>query len=130
MHQCLFKSKQTVTINRCGNETRTRTLTTQPDAEQHQEGWIVSGPLVLGLFPVVEVAVDPLWRREQVQHLPQGKFKVHLSEVQQPPQVLVALGPRRVACSVSGAKGTVAVVRGGRQHGAVRKEEGWREDGR
>lgn len=104
--------------------------TTQPDAEQDQEGRIISGPLVLGLFPVVKVAVDPLWRCEQVKHLPQGKFKVHLSEVQQPPQVLVAFGPSRVACGVPGAKGTVALRRGGGQHGAVKNEEGWGEDRR
>lgn len=97
--------------------------TTQPDAEQNQEGRVVPGPLVLGLFPVVEVAVDSLRRREQVEHLPHGELKVHLPEMQQSPQVLVALCTRRVACGVPGAEGTVAVGRGGRQHGAERSQE-------
>lgn len=92
--------------------------TTQPDAEQDQKGRVVPGPLVLGLLPVVEVAVDPLRRREQVEHLPQGKLKVHLPEMEQSPQVLVALGASRVTCGIPGARGAVAVWRGGRQHGA------------
>lgn len=92
--------------------------TAEPDAEQDQEGRVVTGPLVLGLFPVVEVAVDPLWRREQVEHLPQGKLKVHLPHVEQPPQVLVSLGTGRVARRIPGARCTVAMRRGGRQHGA------------
>lgn len=66
----------------------------------------------------MEVAVDSLWRRKQVKHLPEGKFKVHLPEMEQPPQVLVALGTRCVASSVPGTEGAVAVLRGGRQHGA------------
>lgn len=93
-------------------------LTTQPDAEQGQESRVVPGPLVLSLFPVVEVAVNSLWRRKQVKHLPHRKLKVHLSEMEQPSQVLVALGACRVTCSVPNAEGAVAVRRGGWQHGA------------
>lgn len=92
--------------------------TAEPDAEQDQEGRVVPGPLVLGLLPVVEVAVDALRRREEVEHLPQGELKVHLPHVEQPPQVLVALGAGRVAGRVPGARRAVAVRRGGRQHGA------------
>ena len=42
--------------------------------------------------------------------------------MEQPPQVLVAFGSRRVACGVPGTKGAVAVRRGGRQHDAERLE--------
>lgn len=66
----------------------------------------------------MEVAVDSLRRREQIKHLPQGKFKVHLSEVEQPSQVLVALGASRVTRRVPQAEGAVALRRGGWQHGA------------
>lgn len=105
----------------CHIKKRGKWLTAQPDAEYDQESRIIPGPLVLGLFPVVEVAVDSLWGREQVKHLPQGKFKVHLPEMEQPSQVLVAFGARCVACSVPGAEGAVAVRRGGGQHGAESK---------
>ena len=57
--------------------------TTQPDAQQDKESRIVPGPLVLCLFPVVEVSINSLWRRKQIKHLPQGKFKVHLTEIKQ-----------------------------------------------
>lgn len=66
----------------------------------------------------MEVAVDPLRRREEVKHLPQGEVKVHLPEVEQPPQVLVALGAGRVASGVPGSERAVAALRRGRQHGA------------
>lgn len=72
----------------------------------------------------MEVAVDPLWRGEQVKHLPQGKLKVHLLEMEEPPQVLVAFGTRCVPRSVSGAQGTVALPRGGRQHAAKKQSRG------
>lgn len=98
------------------------TLTTQPDAEQNQESWIIPGPLVLGLFSVVKIAVDPLRWREQIKHLPQSKIKVHLSEMQQPPQIFVTFGTRRVARSIPGTEGAVAVWRGGWQHGAEKQK--------
>lgn len=66
----------------------------------------------------MEVAVDSLWRREQVKHLPQGEFKVHLFEMEQPSEVLVALCSRRVTCSIARTEGAVALRRSGRQHGA------------
>lgn len=66
----------------------------------------------------MKVAVDSLRRRKQVDHLPQGKFKVHLSEIKQAPEVLVAFGARCVARSVPGAGSAVAVGCSGRQHAA------------
>ena len=78
-------------------------LTTQPYAEQDQEGGVIAGPLVLGLFPVVEVTVDPLRRGEQVEHLPGSKLEIHLPEAEQTPQVLVALSASRVARCVPAA---------------------------
>lgn len=97
-------------------------LTAEPDAEEHQERGVVPRPLVLGLLPVVEVPVDPLRRGEQVEHLPEGELEVHLSEVEQPPQVLVALRPGRVPGRVAGAQRPVALAAGadggGGQHRA------------
>lgn len=115
----MVKSRQTrsskLLFNYLGNECR---LTAQPNAEQDQKSRVVSGPLIFSLFPVLEVSVHSLRRGKQVKHLPQGEFKVHLSEMKQPPQVLVALRTRCVPCSVPGTEGTVAVWRRGGQHGA------------
>lgn len=95
-------------------------LTAQPDAEQHQEGGVISGPLVFGLFAVVEVAVHPLRRGEQVKHLPHGELKVHLLEVQQAAQVLVALSAGGVSSGIAGVQAAVGLflrgVRRGGQH--------------
>lgn len=95
-------------------------LTTQPDAEQHQEGRVITGPLVFGLFAVVEVAVHSLWWGEQVKHLPHGELKVHLFEVQEAAQVLVALSAGGVSSSIAGVQAAVGLflwgVRCGGQH--------------
>ena len=40
---------------------------------------------------VLKVSVDILRFVEKIEHLPNGKFKVHLSEVEYPPQVLKSL---------------------------------------
>lgn len=66
----------------------------------------------------MEVAVDPLRRGEQVEHLPKGEVKVHLSEMEQPSKVLVALGAGSVTRGIPQAQGSVALRRGGGQHGA------------
>lgn len=106
------------------NQSETHRGHTKPDAEKDQECWVVTCPLVFSLLAVVEVAVHPLWRGEQVEHLPHGELKVHLPEVKKPPQVLVALGSCRVPRSISGAEAPVTMalrgVGGGRQHIAAR----------
>lgn len=84
-------------------------LTTQPDAEQHEEGRVIAGPLVFGLFAVVEVAVHSLWRGEQVKHLPHGELKVHLFEVQEAAQVFVALSAGGVSSSITGVQAAVGL---------------------
>lgn len=97
-----------------------KVLTTQPDAEQHQERRVVPSPLVFGLFAVVEVAVHFLWRCEQVEHLPHGKLKIHLSEMQESPQVLVALGSGRVPRCILRTQAAVPVdLRGTRRQHTV-----------
>jgi len=106
----------------CPPAARPAALTAEPDAEQHQESGVVPGPLVLRLLPVVEVPVDSLRRSEQVEHLPQRELEVHLAQVEQPAQVLVALRPGRVPGGVPGAQRPAApapgAARRGGQHGA------------
>lgn len=95
-------------------------LTAQPDAEQHQEGGVIAGPLVFGLFAVVEVAVHFLRRGEQVKHLPHGELKVHVFEVHEAAQVLVALRAGGVPSGIAGVQAAVGLfmwgVRCGGQH--------------
>lgn len=102
-----------------------KVLTTQPDAEQHQERRVIPGPLVFSLFAVVEVAVHFLWGCEQIEHLPYGELEVHLSEMQEPPQVLVAFGTGRVPCRIPCAEAAVLVDlwRACRQHTVGMREK-------
>lgn len=53
-----------------------------------EKRWIIPGKLSFGLLSVLKVSVDILRFVEKIKHLPNGKFKVHLSEVEYPPQVL------------------------------------------
>ena len=39
-------------------------------------------------LPILKVPVDLLGLIEQVEHLPQSKLKIHLPEVEYPPQIL------------------------------------------
>lgn len=88
---------------------RGETLTTEPDTKQHQEGGVVPGPLVLRLLAIVEIPVHSLGGREQVEHLPGGELEIHLTETEEPAQVLVALGAGRMARRIPGAQRPVAL---------------------
>lgn len=68
---------------------------------------IDSSPIRLRLtLPIVEVPVHFLGRYEQVQHLPHRKLEVHLVELDEPPEVLVAfVGRAHAVVPVVGRRG-------------------------
>jgi len=63
----------------------------EKEAQEDEEGRIVPRPLVLGPFSMLKVQVNFLGGDAEMNELPNGEFKVHLTKHENSPQIFVSL---------------------------------------